>query len=89
MIILTLLWSPLFSYILLKANSVIAAAIFHGSLNATAGLSLMFTKGGGELIIGVTGLAGFIVLAIINIILFLYERKAGKSISTQCMLSNE
>jgi membrane protease YdiL (CAAX protease family) len=89
MIILTLLWSPLFSYIRLKANSVIAAAIFHGSLNATAGFSLMFTKGGGDLIVGITGLAGFIVLAVINIILFLYEHLAGKSISAQCILVNE
>ncbi|MGA2070104.1 MAG: CPBP family intramembrane glutamic endopeptidase [Sedimentisphaerales bacterium] len=89
MTILTLLWSPVFSYIRLKANSVIAAAIFHGSLNATAGLSLMFTKGGGDLIVGVTGLAGFIVLVVINIILFLYERLAGKSISTQRILTGE
>jgi membrane protease YdiL (CAAX protease family) len=87
MILFTLLWSPLFSYIRLKADSVIAAAIFHGSLNATAGLSLMFTKGGNDLIVGVTGLAGFIVLIAINIILFLYERLAKEPITAQQYIS--
>lgn len=73
MILFTLLWSPIFSYIRLKANSVIAAAIFHGSLNGTAALSLMFTKGGNDLILGVTGLAGFIVLIIVNISFLLFD----------------
>jgi len=79
MILFTLLWSPIFSYIRLKANSVIAAAIFHGSLNGTAALSLMFTKGGNDLILGITGLAGFIVLIVVNIGLLLFD----------CMLAKE
>jgi hypothetical protein len=57
----------------LKANSVIAAAIFHGSFNATAGLAVMVLKGGNNLLIGVTGLAGFIILLIANFGLFIYD----------------
>ncbi|MEM2990344.1 MAG: CPBP family intramembrane glutamic endopeptidase, partial [Halobacteria archaeon] len=40
MAIFTLLLSPIFSYIRIKAKSVIAAAIMHGSLNGTYGISI-------------------------------------------------
>lgn len=78
MTIFTLLASPIFSYVRLKAKSVIAAAIIHGSLNATYGLSIMVIKGGNDLTVGVTGLAGFIVLAFVNIGLFVYDRTLAK-----------
>lgn len=78
MTIFTLLLSPIFSYVRLKAKSVIAAAIIHGSLNATGGLSIMVIKGGNDLTVGVTGLAGFIVLAFVNIGLFIYDRTLAK-----------
>lgn len=78
MTLLTLLLSPIFSYVRLKANSVIAAAIIHGSLNATAGLSLMVVKGGNDLSVGVTGLAGFVVLALVNVGLLLHDRVLSK-----------
>jgi membrane protease YdiL (CAAX protease family) len=78
MILFTLLLSPIFSYVRLKAKSVIAAAIIHGSLNATVGLPLMVLKGGNDLTVGVTGLAGFIVLALTNLGLFIYDRYFAK-----------
>ncbi len=74
MVIFTLLISPIFSYVRLKAKSVIAAAIIHGSINATAGLPLMVLKGGNDLTVGVTGFAGFIVLALANVGIFIYDR---------------
>ena len=70
MIIFTLLLSPIFSYVRIKAKSVIAAAIIHGSLNATVGMAIMPIRGGNDLTIGVTGLSGFIVLIIINLIIY-------------------
>ena len=70
MIIFTLLLSPIFSYVRIKAKSVIAAAIIHGSLNATVGLAIMPIRGGNDLTVGVTGLSGFLVLAIINLIVY-------------------
>jgi len=78
MILFTLLLSPIFSYVRLKAKSVIAAAIIHGSLNATVGLPLMVLNGGNDLTVGVTGLAGFIVLALTNVGLFIYDRYFAK-----------
>lgn len=63
MIVLCLLLSPIFSYIRLKSKSVVAAAIIHGSLNATAGLAIMIVTGGNDLIIGVTGFTHTILLS--------------------------
>ncbi len=40
-----ILLSPLFSYITIKANNVIAAAILHGSINAVAGPAIMPLEG--------------------------------------------
>lgn len=70
----TILLAPLFGYVRLKAKSVIAAAVIHGSINATGGLSVMVIKGGNDLTTGVTGVPGFIVLVLVNIILFVYNR---------------
>ena len=78
MILFSLLLSPIFSFVRLKAKSVIAAAIIHGSLNATVGLPLMIIKGGNDLIVGVTGFAGFIVLSLTNLGLFIYDHYFAK-----------
>lgn len=69
-----ILLSPMFSYVTIKANSVIAAAIMHGSLNAVAGLAIMPLEGSAPLITGVMGLAGFLVLAVINLAIFFFGK---------------
>lgn len=74
MIAWCMLLAPVIGYVRLRAKSVIAAAIMHGSLNGTAGLAIVALKGGSDLTIGVTGLAGFLVLLFVNAGLFLYER---------------
>jgi membrane protease YdiL (CAAX protease family) len=78
MTVWTILLSPIFSYVRLKARSVIAAAIIHGSLNATAGLSLMVIEGGSDLTVGLTGLAGFIVLLFVNLAIFVFDQFVTK-----------
>ncbi len=83
MVVFCLLLAPIFSFVRLKAKSVIAAAIIHGSLNATAGLAIMLVAGGSDLLIGITGLAGFIVLAVVNAGIFVFNKRAGtKSLHT-------
>jgi membrane protease YdiL (CAAX protease family) len=74
MVIWTLLLAPIFGYVALKARSVIAAAILHGTLNASAGLPLLVIVGGNDLTVGITGLAGLLVLAVVNLMIFVYER---------------
>lgn len=73
MTIFTLFLSPIFSYITIKSKSVIAAAIMHGTLNATAGIPVLLTKGGNDLTTGISGLAGLIALIVIMICLFAYD----------------
>jgi membrane protease YdiL (CAAX protease family) len=78
MVVLCVLLAPIFSYVRLKAKSVIAAAIIHGSFNGTYGLALIVVKGGSDLTVGVVGLAGFVVLVIINLGIFIYDRFLAK-----------
>jgi len=79
MVVWCMLLAPIFSFVRDSARSSIAAAVIHGSLNATVGLAIMVVEGGNDLIVGVTGLSGFIVLAAVNLLLFLYikTRPAG------------
>ena len=70
----TILLAPLFSYIRIKSRSVIAASIFHGTINAVPGLAIILISGGDDLTVGLTGLAGFIVFALADILLFIYDR---------------
>jgi membrane protease YdiL (CAAX protease family) len=71
MTIWCILLSPVMSYIRLRAKSVLAAAIFHGTLNGTAGLAIVLVQGGNDLTVGLTGLAGFMVLALVNGVLLI------------------
>ncbi|MCS7185044.1 MAG: CPBP family intramembrane metalloprotease [bacterium] len=75
MIIFCVLYTPIFNFIRIKSNSVIADAILHGSLNATYGFSVLFLKGGNEFIVGMLGIAGFVVLLLVDIIIFLAGSK--------------
>jgi membrane protease YdiL (CAAX protease family) len=79
MIAWCILLSPIFSLVRLRSGSVIAAAVLHGSLNGTAGLALMVIDGGSDILVGVTGLAGFAVLLFVNLVLLLQDRFLSKS----------
>jgi hypothetical protein len=82
MTVLALLMAPLFSYVCLKADSVIAAAILHGAVNSMADLATIGLEGGNDLLLGVTGLAGFLVLLVANLGLVAFDRWfADKSIT--------
>lgn len=78
MTIWCILLTPLFLYFTVKAKSVIAAAIMHGTLNATAGIAIMVIDGGNDLTVGMTGVAGFISLIVVLFLLFIYDNKLSK-----------
>ena len=78
MTIWCILLTPLFNYITIKADSVLAAAIMHGTLNATAGIAIMLVAGGNDLTIGMSGISGFIALIIVLILLFIYDKKIAE-----------
>lgn len=74
MTIWTILLAPVISYITVRAKSVIAAAVTHGTINGTVGMAILLIKGGSDLTVGLTGASGFIVLLVINIGIYLFDR---------------
>ncbi len=76
MIVFTTLLSPLLSYIRIRTRSVLGAAIMHGTVNGVSGISVAFAEGGSDLIVGLTGLSGFVVLLFVNAVLFKVSRSA-------------
>jgi uncharacterized protein len=62
------------SYVRVRAKSVIAAAVMHGTYNATAGLGIMLIIGGNDLITGIQGISGVIVTATLACLVFVIDR---------------
>lgn len=78
MTFLTILLSPLLSFIKIKSKTLLASAVMHGVFNAIAGLPVLFIIGGSNLTVGVTGIAGVLVLLFFNFGLYLYQKKTLK-----------
>lgn len=77
MIAFCIVATPLFMYVRIKSQSVIAAAIMHGTLNATAGLSLMYLlheHTWGSIIAGPCGLVGIAILLCIDLAIFVFDK---------------
>ncbi len=81
MVLWCVLLSPIFLYLRLRTKSAVAAAVAHGSLNATAGLSIMPLAGGSDLTVGMTGLAGLIAIAGVLAALWLLDRRAERPLT--------
>jgi membrane protease YdiL (CAAX protease family) len=84
-VFMMILWCDLLSiamtYFTVKTKSVFTAAFFHGLLNGSAGLAIIWISGGNDLSVGVTGLAGFLALIILNFVLYLSDKKSSLKIS--------
>ena len=74
MVAMCLVMTPIELYLVLKAKSVYPAAIFHGTVNALAGATMLFISGGSDLINGVAGLSGIITMAVVTLVLFVYDK---------------
>ena len=74
MVLFCLLLTPMLMYFRQKSGSVIVPAIMHGTFNAVVGLSAVVVTPANDLLYGGAGLAGFIVLLIIDACLYLYDR---------------
>lgn len=66
----------------LKSGSVIAASVLHGTLNASAGIALLFARGRSDLVVGVTGAAGLIAVLLPNAAILLFDRRPGPAPSS-------
>ena len=76
MVIFTTLLTPWMLYLRERGGSILPPALFHGTLNAVAGLPLLVFAGGADiygrkndLLVGILGLGGFVVLALANLYL--------------------
>ncbi|MDR2942325.1 MAG: CPBP family intramembrane metalloprotease [Treponema sp.] len=78
MIVFCTLLTPVMIYIVIKSKSVITAGIFHGANNAISGITILYIKGGNDLTNGVTGIAGFIALLLVNLTFYLYDKYVTK-----------
>lgn len=74
MVIFCVMASFIETYFVLKAKSVFPAVIFHGTINAVAGLNVIMIKGGNDLLNGSTGLSGFIVMAIVIMTIYIFDK---------------
>lgn len=89
MTVLCILLTPLLLYFTIKSKSVIAAAIAHGTMNATATISIIPITGGNDLLVGMPGLAGMIAVMILTIGLFIYDRYISReNIMTENIISH-
>jgi len=78
MTVFCILLSFLFLYVTIKAKSVIAASVMHGSINAFFGITLMISRGGNDLILGLAGVSGFIAMGITIMLFFIFDRWVSK-----------
>lgn len=81
MVVFCLLLAPLHDLVRLRGGSVWAAAVLHGSVNASAGFGVLLLRGGDDLTIGMTGLAGLVTLALANLAVFVVDRLKGGALT--------
>lgn len=78
MVVLCVLLTPLIMYFTIKAKSVLAAAVLHGTMNATVAISIIPITGGNDLLSGMPGLSGMLAITVILGILFIYDQFISK-----------
>ena len=69
MVIFTVLLTPWMLYLREKGGAALVPALFHGALNAVAGISLLVFARTNDLLPGMLGLGGFVMLALANLYL--------------------
>ena len=60
-------------YFVLKTRPMVAA-VMYGTVNAISGLVIYFVRGGNDLLNGMPGLSGFIVMGLAIVCMVLYDR---------------
>lgn len=76
MILLCVVMTPVFLYLREKSGSTMVAAIAHGTLNGSAGISVMYLAGGNDLLCGTTGLVGIMILVILDLLIYLLRKNS-------------
>lgn len=76
MVLSTICFSPIFSYIKLKSNSILGACIFHGMINSSAGMFLIFVSNQDLTYSSICGIAGSIALFILSSIIYFFDKES-------------
>jgi membrane protease YdiL (CAAX protease family) len=71
MIVFCILLSPFLIFIRSKSSSVLIPSIMHGTINGSGAIAIAFLSMNNDLVTGITGISGFIVLIATNLTLFL------------------
>lgn len=78
MVVMCILLGVIELYFVLKSKSMLVAAIMHGTFNAVGGITIYFILGGNDFLNGMTGLAGFIVMAVTILCIWIYDKYISK-----------
>lgn len=76
MVLLCVVMTPIFLYLREKSGSTVVAAIAHGTLNGSAGISVMYLAGGNDLLCGSTGFVGIMILVILDFMIYLLRKNS-------------
>ena len=74
MVLMCVALTPMLLYFRQKSGSVIVPAIMHGTFNGVIGIGSMLVTPQNDLLVGGPGLAGIIVLLLVDVCLYLYDR---------------
>ena len=84
----TIALGPVYTYLTVRARSVLAATVLHGSFNALGALSLVYLAGGGNLLVSPVGIAGIGAGILVTALCVVHDRVvADESITTGGALS--
>ena len=78
MVVMCILLGVIELYFVLKSKSMVVAAILHGTINAVSGLTIYFILGGNDFLNGMPGLAGFIVMAVTILCIWIIDKYISK-----------
>lgn len=86
-VVVMTLWTvavtPVFTYLTVRARSVLAPTLLHGSFNAVASLSLVYLAGAGALLVGPVGVAGIGAGLVATAVCVVHDRRvATASVTT-------
>lgn len=76
MIAFCTLLSPLFMLFKDRSGSVVVVSIAHGTMNAIAGIALIVLTGYNDLLCGVCGLSGMLVLLVVDVVIFMTNKRS-------------
>jgi len=81
MVVFALLATPPLVYLRLKARTVVAPSVFHGTVNATASVSVIAVTGVSRLVTG-AGVAAMAALAVVNAAMVAYDTRSGDGVTS-------